>query len=103
MRKALGFISSLAILSVVVWGVAALIEAKHIHKNLGGDIFFTAVLSLVLTAGIGGIGASLIWPWMFPAFELYGEGGTSSGGRRLAALGAFALSTIGGILVALFT
>jgi hypothetical protein len=102
-RSWLGIIASLVVLFVTAWGIVVLIQVKHIHHNLGNDLiasFATAILGVFL---IGGIGATFFWPWMFPTFELYGEGGTSSGGRRLAALGAFALSIVGGIIVYLVT
>jgi hypothetical protein len=103
LRRAPGFIAAQLVIFVVVWGIIAIIQAKHIHKDLGSDLFLSFVLVLVGTVAIGGAGGLYIWPWMFPGLELYGEGGTSSGGRRLAALGAFVLSVIGGIIVALIT
>jgi hypothetical protein len=103
LRLARGFIASLAIIFIVVWGIIALIQVKHIHRNLGNDILFSFFLVFFGTLAIGGAGIVFTWPWMFPAFELYGEGGTSSGGRRLAALGAFVLSIVGGFIVYLVT
>jgi hypothetical protein len=102
-RSPLGFFVSLAVCGAASYGVLALFEAKHIHKGLGYDLLISLFLMLFGTVLIGGISFALIWSWMFPAFELYGEGGTSSGGRRLGALGTFILSIVAGIIVYLST
>jgi hypothetical protein len=103
LRKSLGFYSSLVGILLLIWGITVLFQAKHIHRDLGGDILISFVIVFLPGLVVAAIGGTLIWPWMFPAFELYGEGGTSSGGRRLAALGAFVLSIVGGIIVYLVT
>jgi hypothetical protein len=97
-----GMLFSLFMSYITVVGVADLIEARLIHRDLAGWLgatFFIAFSSLLFMVLLG----SAIWPWMFPKFELYGEGGSSTGGRRLAGLLVFFGSIAAGVLVNLIT
>jgi hypothetical protein len=97
-----GRVFALAVVLAGTLGVASLIEARYAHGDLGIAVAITALILVPLGTPIVLIGMS-IWPWMFPRFELYGEGGSSSGGRRLAALILFVASIFAGVMVNLIT
>jgi hypothetical protein len=100
-----GRFCSVVFVLLAVLVVAGAIEARHIHHDASGDIQLTAFILIILTALLSqqSISPARIWHWIFPSFEVYGEGGSSSGGRRLAAIILFALTIIGGVIVNLIT
>ena len=98
----LGRLVLLALGFAAVTCVALLIEARHIHKAFEGWAIFTVFITLFIASWSWIWGPPLI-QWLFPSFELYGEGGSSSGGRRLAALIGSLAAFLLGIIVNLIT
>ena len=82
---------------VVSVGTAILIDDKHAPSTLGSFTFAAATLGIWLLAAV-----LLIWPWIFPSFELYSQGGSSTGSRRIGAIiafvGALVAAILGGLL-----
>lgn len=92
----------LALTYAVILGIALLIEARHVHRAFEGWALLTALFALAPIPWIGMFGSSIV-NWCFPSFELYGEGGSPSGGRRLGAVLVFVASIAAGIIVNLIT
>jgi len=97
-RTARGLLVWMFLTYATTVGVAVLIEARHVTKGFSAAVFLTLVIACVTT----GLTAGLL-NWLFPPFELYGEGGSSSGSRRIGAVVVFIASIVAGILVNLVT
>ena len=100
-----GQVSTLVFVLLVAYGIAVGIEARHMHEGLGNASQLTAFVGIVVAFFIYTMSSSVTraWHWMFPSFELYGEGGSSSASRRIAAVVAFVASIIAGLLASLIT
>ena len=92
-RRLVGVAGGLAMFSALALALAGLTRVAVVYPASAGAGLATAWL-LTRRRTID---------WLFPAFEILGPGGTSTGSRRLATLISLAASVVVGIIVNLMT
>lgn len=95
-----GMTFSTLIVGVILVGIPLIIEDRYISNksSLKVAVPLTIACAFAIFAWVP-MYSGRVWRWLFPRFEVIGEGGSSTGGRRFAALLTFALTTLAGLLI----
>jgi hypothetical protein len=87
---------------IAIFALVTLATIKHVHHDKLGAVGSIALATLFATILLC-IPILVLLPRVFPRFEIHGEGGTSTGGGRLAALLTAILAIPIGVIVYLIT
>lgn len=85
--------------AVVLAVILILLIALRHTKDSGGQAAILGSNGITIVTVFAWTLGPRFWRWTFPRFEVHGEGGQSTGGRRLAAFGSIVAGFLAAILV----